>query len=177
MDMTTREKIILGMMCLTMAYGAYQLLPMGSDQDNPITEMKNSIDENRKLSLEMSKKITDWGSSQEGQYMVELAAADWTKDPFVQSIKPLKSKPPAQTDKFQASSAVKTESSFPKMAYTGFMQVGSIKIAIIDGIEYSEGDALGTTDYYVSRITAREVIIAKIKGSETIHLPLQETNQ
>jgi hypothetical protein len=60
------------------------------------------------------------------------------------------------------------------LSYTGFLEVGPQKLAIINGLEYAQGEALGATGYYVRSISARYVMVGKVNGSDTIRLPLQE---
>jgi hypothetical protein len=62
----------------------------------------------------------------------------------------------------------------PQYTYTGFLQVGETKLAIINGMEYTQGEALGSAGHYVQNISARRVTIGQVRGADTLHLPLRE---
>ena len=169
--MTTREKVIVGLMCATIAFGAYELLSSGSPEKKSLVVSENPTEELNKLVADISKKIAAKNSNKDNQYIIELATDNWTKDPFIQSLKPLTDKLVSETEKQESPVNMETPIG---MVYSGFLEVGNVKLAIIDGIEYAEGDALETTGFYVQSITSRYVIIARIDGSETVRLHLRE---
>ena len=169
--MTTREKIIVGLMCVTIAYGAYELLANGSPKKKPQIPATNSSSELQNLVTDISKQLSGKKGDRGRQYLTELETGNWPKDPFIHSIDPLKKtfdqpkedlKPTAQAQ------------DLPKLSYSGFLEVGPQKLAIINGLEYAKGEALGATGYYVRSISARHVMVGKVNGSDSIRLPLLE---
>ena len=61
------------------------------------------------------------------------------------------------------------------VSYTGFMQMGDKKFAIINGIEYTSGDRLEQGDYIVRSITPRQVVIVSTGSSKKKFIfPLEE---
>ena len=171
--MTTREKIIVGVMCLTIFYGAYELLgnkgtdrkkSTGAAQTNPLKELRDFVSG-------VTQKMVKEKMSVEYQYMVEQAGMDWAKDPFIASSTPLKSeltvKKPAPEDAEPSLSA-------PDFNYTGFLQLGDKKLAVINGTEYTTGESLGIQGYYVKRIAPNRVVLGNVDSSEVINLTIQE---
>ncbi len=165
--MTTREKIIVGIMCLTIVYGAYELIFRGSAHtEKTPTAAGSSTGELKSFVSEIAGKLDNEKVSLEYEHMIRQAGADWTKDPFIQSTAPLK-KRLTQSD----STAKKaSKSPGPRYVYSGYMQLGKTKLAIINGMEYAVGEKLPNKTYYVKTISTNKVVIAKVNGKETIQI-------
>jgi hypothetical protein len=169
--MTTREKIIVGIMCLTVLYGAYDLFvyrnkpkyKASTPTSNPIVELKSFVAEvTRKL---VSEKVSD-----QHRYMIEKSGENWTKDPFIPSIEPLR-KQLVRNDTPQKPSVPQSPTGF---IFTGFLKIGDKRFAVINDMEYSVGEQLDPNGLYVKSISPQYVVIGKINGPETIQLPLKE---
>ncbi|MGD9134444.1 MAG: hypothetical protein PVF78_12390, partial [Desulfobacterales bacterium] len=52
------------------------------------------------------------------------------------------------------------------VSYTGFMQMGDKKFAIIDGLEYAAGEELERGGFVVRSITPNQVVIFSTDGSK-----------
>ena len=171
--MTTREKIIVGVMCLTIVYGAYEVIGRsGSRPDAPPTVAGSSIGELKSFVAEISGKLANERISQNHQHMIHQAGADWTKDPFIHSTEPLKKR---LTPNASVKKQVRKRPS-PAYVYSGFMQLGRIRLAIINGMEYAVGEKLPDTSFYVKSISSKRVVIGKVNGSETIQVFITETD-
>lgn len=170
--MTTREKIIVGIMCLTIVYGAYELLmPKGKKPSTSREKADPSVELNAFVT-EVTKKMANTGQGESYRYIVDKAGAEWTKDPFLQSVTPLKKSPTAIATAKQAI----TVRPAPRLVYTGYLQLGGTKIAIINDMEYAVGEKLNSNGLYVKSISAERVIVGKIGSEQTIRLPLTETD-
>lgn len=170
--MTTREKIIVGIMCLTIAYGAYDLLGSRRKQKSisPDT-IPNKIGDLKSFVSDVTGKLAGEKVTQEYQYMIKQAGAQWTKDPFIHSSRPLKKRllPLNVSQKPVKPSA-------PDFDYTGFMQLETTRLAIVNGMEYSEGETLPGKMYYIKSISPQRVIIGKVDSKETIRVSISETD-
>jgi hypothetical protein len=169
--MTKREKIIVGIMCLTVVYGAYDLFVYRKkpryaamrQTANPITELKSFV-------AEVTKKLINERVSSEYSYVISQAGANWTKDPFIASVEPLKKR--KTFEKIPQKETVEpTRSGF---IYTGYLKLGSTKMAVINGLEYSVGESLDVNGLYLKSISPHHVVIGKVHSPETIQLPLKE---
>ena len=58
------------------------------------------------------------------------------------------------------------EASRAGLSYTGFMEMGDKKFAIIDGLEYTAGDELVQGGFKVRSITPRQVVIVSTDRSK-----------
>jgi hypothetical protein len=168
--MTTREKIIVGMMCLTIVYGAYEVVGSRVSKGTISTVQKNPIGELKAFVAEIGSKLNQEQTTKTYAYAIEKAEAAWNKDPFIQSSRPLK-KRLAATPAIQATKSAERRSKF---IYSGFLQLGDTRMAIINGTEYAVGDALPDRSFYVKSIAPSSVVIGKVKDPETIQLPIEE---
>jgi hypothetical protein len=168
--MTTREKIIVGMMCLTVVYGAYELLGSKTAKKRIPPSKENPIGELKTFVAEIGQKLNNERITKEYSHTIDQAGAAWDKDPFILSSSPLKKRPDLSNATRQPESA----GDVPGFAYTGFMQLGNTIMAIIDGTEYTAGEALPDKTFYVKSISPQRVIIGRLEGLGTIQLPIKE---
>lgn len=171
--MTTREKIIVGIMCLTIVYGAYELIFRGRTRPMPASSAAgSSTGDLKSFVAEITGKLANEKVSMDYQHMIRQAGADWTKDPFLQSAASLKKRlsPVGSAPKKPSRSAK------PRYTYSGFMQLGDTKLAIINGIEYAVGEKLPNKAYYVKTISTNRVVLARVNGDETIQVFITETD-
>jgi hypothetical protein len=171
--MTTREKIIVGVMCLTIVYGAYELLSGGSRKPAPsaVPAAVNPTDDLRTLVADLSKNLIENPSDRPVAYLAGKAEDPWGKDPFIDSTAPLKKQLPQAASAQEEAVASAPALSF---AFSGFLQMGATRMAIINGLEYAVGESLGTSGYVVRGITPKQVVIGKLNSSETIVVPLRD---
>ena len=169
--MTKREKIIVGIMCLAVLYGAFDLFVYRKKpRYTPTQQIANPIAELKSFVAEVTKKLVNEKVSAEYSYMISQAGANWTKDPFIPSVEPLKKRQTIEETP-QKEIVAPTRSGF---IYTGYLELGSTKLAVINGLEYSVGESLDANGLYVKSISPHHVVIGKVNGPETIQLPLRE---
>jgi len=171
--MTTREKIIVFIMCVTIVIGAYELIFSG--RTRPVTAPTAagaSSGDLKSFVAEITGKLDNEKVSMDYQHMIRQAGADWNKDPFIQSSTPLKKR--LSTVGSAPKKARKTAA--PRYTYSGFMQLGDTKLAIINGLEYAVGEKLPNKTHYVKTISTNRVVIARVNGDETIQIFLTETD-
>jgi hypothetical protein len=157
-------------MCLTIIYGAFDLTVARKSRKSAPSPVGNTINELKSFVAEIDQKLNSQQIAKEYPYVINQAGIAWEKDPFIRSSKPLQKRLTADS---------KERPSKPKMErtnfnYTGFMQLGTTRMAIINGMEYAEGESLADKTYYVKSITPQRVLISKVHGPETIQLPISE---
>lgn len=172
--MTTREKILVGLMCLAILYGAYELFWTPSTRKVTKQKVTATGEDLRTFAGEVTQKLVKEKLPEEANYRIEKASTSWTKDPFLQTSGPLTDKKPNDAS---ANQAVQTHAEQPDLVYTGYLQLGNKMMAVINGMEYAAGESLGVDDLYVKRISGQSVTIGKIKSEETIQLPLYESTE
>ena len=163
--MLNRERIIIILMIVVVAYGAYSLLlapgnkSSTSGSQGKMTELKNFV-------VDAATSLTSESVSAVDKYIIEQADKAWPDSPFLQTGNLLTSQP------YEAKAEVKMESI--KMAYTGFLQTDTSLLAIVNGMEYETGEQLSEEGYYIKSISPNKVVIGVENNPKTIILPLDE---
>jgi hypothetical protein len=170
--MTSREKIIVGLMLLSVVYGVYAVFFESKGGTQEITTISATKQlENLNAFITKVAEASKAGLSKEDKYIIQLAEAEWKQDPLISAE--LKDRPESEIQKAKKVAPV----SIPDLSisYTGFMQMGDIKFAIINGVEYATGDRLEQGDYILRSITPNRVVIVSTgPGKKRYIFPLEE---
>lgn len=162
--MTTREKIIVGIMLLTVGYGAIELL-LPRTQSGAPTPAAQPL-ENLTTFIAKVADAARAATSETSALIVQKAEAGWKQDPFMEILKP--PAPPAETR-----SPMETARAIPNMVYSGFLEIGPKRLAIINGMEYEAGDRVNPGAFSIKTVLPNKVIMTSSQGE--IVLPLQES--
>lgn len=162
--MTTREKIIVGLMVLAVIYGVYTVffatprnvsIPSGNRELETLNSFVTKVAEKTKTSL-----------SKEQTYILQKARTDWKQDPFVQ-IQPKLTREEAAARQPLVLNR--------KVVYTGFLEMGAKRLAIINGMEYEVGDRLEPAGLIVRTINPTHVVVAAPdKKNKTLSIPMED---
>jgi hypothetical protein len=163
--MTKREKIIVGAMLLTVGYGAIELLlPRGK-----VATVQNPVPGAEALTTFIGKvaDAVKGATSETGSLVIQKAEAGWNQDPFLE----IKKAPEVQPAR-PVQEPVRPP---PNVSYTGFIEIGSKRLAIINGMEYEAGDRLDPGGFIIKSILPNQVIMSSSKAEGTpVVLPLKE---
>jgi hypothetical protein len=108
------------------------------------------------------------GTAEAGAIVIQKAEAAWKQDPFLE-IQKAKATEPKDT-------RPKETARLPNLVYNGFMELGSKRLAIINGQEYETGDKLNPGGFTIKSILPTRVVIVSAQGEGApIVLPLQES--
>jgi hypothetical protein len=157
--MTNREKIIVGLMLLTVAYGIYALFFEGKGKSSTTpTAVVSATRQLEDLNAFITKvaDASKAGLSEDDKYIITRAEAAWKQDPL--TTVELTDRPEDEINR-QKRKIIETTGPQLDVSYTGFMQMGDKKFAIIDGLEYTVGDELEQGGFTVRSITPRQVVI------------------
>jgi hypothetical protein len=167
--MSKREKIILSVMAATVLIGGYLYFGTGASGSRSKVETLSDASAGDFVQKVIQQFRDDTTLARE-LFTIRSAERQWGKDPFVKSGA-LLSDTARQTvqDKPPAGAAGQLN-----LVYTGYIQVGAQRLAIINDMEYAPGDAIDDQGYYVRRIRPHQVEIGKLKASDTIVLKLTE---
>jgi hypothetical protein len=174
-QMTKRERVILVLMCLAVVYGAYALF-FSSPPKGTSKSAGSRSSEINKLITELSVGLTKEGPTATDNYIIEKAESKWVKDPFFDkkiSVVKEKEKVPKVEAEMEAEKEVEV---LPEVtfSYSGYLQMGDRKIAIIDGMEYKTGEEIGPGGFIIRAIYPNRIVVG-IKGKEEeITVPLVE---
>jgi hypothetical protein len=167
-----RQILILGVMFVAVLYGAYELFPAGRKGPAVVDTTKKAADLNAFMG-DITASLTKDTSSPTDAYMIKRAEAGWLRDPFYEPKNDREdaiAKEAAQTQQVQAAAtALKGQ-----FNYTGYVDMGLKKIAIVNGNEYVTGDALDVEGYVLNGIHPTKIVIYSKVTRLTIDIPLQE---
>jgi hypothetical protein len=172
--MTTREKIIVGVMILTVIFGAYTLFFSADTAISPQTTRAEPVADLQKFVIQVAQNLQKTIPTETVTQNLEQASRNWQKDPFLRSVAAL-------TTELERSLPVEEVKEkpvpveTPDLRYSGFLQMGAKRMAIINGMEYEEGEMLPASGYFIRSISPKSVVVGKIGNSKSHVLPLDET--
>ena len=163
--MANREKFIILVMLIVVAYGGYSYFWDSGDK-TIVDSSKQTIAELKKFVVSAATSLSSEYISAADKYIIDQAEKVWPQDPFLQTGALLTSEP------FQAHAEVTVQT--VQISYTGFLKTPDSLIAIINGSEYETGDQINETGYYVKNIFPTKIILGIENNPDTIILPLDE---
>jgi hypothetical protein len=143
-----REIIIIIITILVVLYGAYTLLTGGKKQkdtkeispvgkDNYISRIAGDLMKNPLTLVDA--------------YIVSRAEANWEKSPFWEK---------GSYQEWAGRNDAKTKDDpVSKIIYSGYVDAGKKKMAVINGLEYSVGEKLDIGGYILTKVTASKVVL------------------
>ena len=173
--MSNREKIIVGLMLLTVVYGIYALFFEGKGKSSitPTAAVSATKQlENLNAFITKVAEASRAGLSKEDKYIISRAESAWKQDPL--TTVELTDRPEDEINR-QKKQITQTTGPQLNVSYTGFIQMGDKKFAIIDGLEYTAGDELVQGGFEVRSITPRQVVIVSTDRSKKKFIfPIEE---
>ena len=149
-------------MLLAIVYGGYTFLLSTPGQEG-VVKGDQEQKELKAFIMQVAEK-SKTGLSKSQAYILQKAQTDWKQDPLIQ-IEPRKRE---ERDTRQ----LKLKSN---LQYTGFLEMGDTRLAIINGVEYETGDRLEPDGFVIRSIFPNRVVIAPPGGSKkTVTLPMEE---
>jgi hypothetical protein len=160
--MAKREKILLICATLALVFGALYLLTSAPGtkrpQDGPSARPDADREFLERLNIELQKEAL----SDAENYVLKRSALEWQADPTLG--RPLS--PEVKAEKLDAMAG-------QAFQYTGYVIVGSERIAIINGLEYMVGEHLVSGGYVVRTIEPERVVLEAPGKSAKIFIPFQ----
>jgi hypothetical protein len=163
--MSNREKIIVALMVVSVIFGIYIVFfesPKQTTTVNPAADRELEV-----LNTFITKvaEKTQSGPSKEQAYILNKAQSAWKQDPLVQ----------LEAKKVDVDTGPEPMLD-ARVQYTGFLQMGDTRLAIINGMEYEAGDHLEPGGFIIRRIFPNHVLVAPPgKNKKTMILPMEET--
>ena len=97
-------------------------------------------------------------------YIIKQAEADWQKNPFWERY----------SYKEWAAREGAAGVSASKIIYSGYIDSGKKKLAVINGFEYRVGEQLEMEGYILKGITPSKVLIVNKNTGNEVEIPIQE---
>lgn len=163
--MSKREKIILVLMGIAVLYGAFEYLWPSGQNAGP-EQSRKSTEELNTYVAGIAASLPQASASKTDKYAIASAAAQWTQDPFLQV------RVPEKQDTMQSEETIPAGEI--NLRYTGYIEMGSTRLAIINDREYSPGEELELSGYVLLDVDASSVRIGRKGSNQTVVIPLEE---
>ena len=151
-------------MALSIVYGVYVFFIETPGKKGAVGQ--NSKLESLNKFITHVAELTKESLSEIDSYIIEKAPQQWAKDPLLSSDSEFQFK--AENTEGDVS-ALRVN-----IKYTGFLSMGAKNFAILNGLEYEEGEELKKGGFIVHKIYPERVIIVTKGKQEEITIPLEE---
>lgn len=157
-----REKTIITLAVLAALYAGGQFLFSGKSQDADRSGVEEKPAE--EFMMEVAQSLAVNRLTETEKTILEKAEAPWPSQPFVQTGSPseARSDTPSETSGAAAGS----------FSYTGCIEAGNRRLAIINGTEYEVGDQVADSLLTVRGISFEQVTLENGEGTRYM-VPLQ----
>ena len=157
-----RQIIILVIAALFVLYVTYDYLILGP-AGKEVKTGTNSAEINTFVNNLQNDLIKDITAGVD-VYIIGRAEADWQKNPFWER----------HSYKEWAAREGAAGISASKIIYSGYVDSGKKKLAVINGLEYRIGEQLEMEGYILKGITPSKVLIVNKNTGNEVEVPIQE---
>jgi hypothetical protein len=169
-NLETRQKVILGIMVIAILYVAVDfLIPKKKDS---AMNLKQKQEELNTFMATMTATLGKNAPQNLGLLIFSRAEKEWPQDPFLDEK--------SHRSWIQARTMMKEKEKDTNVApkieftYTGFIEVGGKRMAIVNGNEYKEGEALDIKGYVLTSVSPTSVVIVNRATRAEQKVSLQE---
>ena len=156
-----RQIIILAVAALCVLYAVYELFIAGpAAKKTPAGAGSAPVET---FVAEMSAELMQQKMVGVDAYIAKNAEIEWGKNPFWEK---------AAYREFVGKDTVSADAA--KFLYSGYVDTGRKKMAIINGWKYEAGESLDIEGYVVKNINPSRVVIVKRGTGEELYVPIQE---
>jgi hypothetical protein len=162
MELKKREKIILSITGAFILFAVYYFFFYGPSTPTVAVKGSSSAD-SAKMMTELATNLKKDDTTEPDAYVIARAESNWEADPFFKGVLVSAKDKPAGAAKG------------PEIVYSGYVDLGVKRIAVINGNPYEIGDKLEITGaYYLKQIDSTRVVIVDREQSTNITIPLKE---
>ena len=161
----TREIIILAIAALGVLYVGYVYLI------EPAINKAKTSDQKQEISTLPSSSKNDLVKDAEAkvdEHIIVSAKVNWKKNPF------LDRNSNAYKEWAAIQRAAAGNGATAKIIYSGYVDAGKMKIAIINGLEYKAGEQLEMEGYVLKQVTPSQVLMVNENTGSEVEIPIQE---
>jgi len=158
-----RQIIILVIAALFVLYAAYEYLVSGP-AGKKVKAGANSAETNTFVTELQGNLIKDIAAGVD-TYIIGRAEAEWQKNPFWER---------GSYKEWAAREGAAGGGASSKIIYSGYVDSGKKKMAVINGFEYREGEKLEMEGYVLRNITPSKILIFNNNTGNEIEISIQE---
>jgi type II secretory pathway component PulC len=161
-----RQIIILGLTAIVILYAVVDFL-MPNRRDTSAYMQQQTEDLNSFITTLTAGMGKDTSKNLR-PLIFSRAEREWTRDPFLDET--------SYKSWVQVKVPIKEEAAAPKIefVYAGYLEVDRKRIAIINGVEYTEGEALDIKGFVLKSVSPTRVVIENRGTRALLNVPLQE---
>jgi type II secretory pathway component PulC len=161
-----RQMIILAVMVIAILYGAYELF-LTKKKGPPVDLAQKTAD----LKTFVTGLTTGIGTEKDVTALIfSRAEKEWTQDPFLDT----KSQLAWNQSRGAAQAAAGVGDKKIEFVYSGYLASGKRSMAVINGMEYREGEALDTAGFVLRSANPARVVIENRGTGATLNIPMQD---
>lgn len=176
--MAKRETILVIAMILGVVYGAWELFLADRVAQHrgkpPPTAVQPDL---TAFVTETAAKILPTDAEKGLEFAMALATDDGFGSPFLDSVPELfDSRQDIRAEQEEIPEETKPpEAVFAEdMIYSGFLELGTMRFAIINGIEYQAGETIESEDFELAEIQPNRVVMVRRHDGQRVVLPLND---
>ena len=151
---------------LAIVYGAYTLF-LESPHKRSTVDTGINKGELNKMIADVVENLSKEGMDKADAYIIARAEAEWKSDPFYKTVV-------RESRTARGRKAVPVKLKKVTLTYSGYVEMGDKRVAVIDGIEYETGEELDVAGYIIERIEPLEVVIGHKKKPGTFTVSVVE---
>jgi hypothetical protein len=162
-----RQMIILGLTAIVILYAAVDFL-MPKRRETAV-DIRQQTEELNSFITTLAAGMGKDTSKNLLPLIFSRADKEWTKDPFLDAT--------SYKSWVQVKAPIKEGgTAAPKIefVYAGYLEVDKKRIAIINGVEYTEGEALDIKGFVLKTVSPTKVVIENRGTRALLNVPLQE---
>jgi hypothetical protein len=156
----TREIIILVVAVLLVLYAGFDYLIIG-----PAGKKVKSSADSVKIETFTSEITSDLNKnklSDFDKYVIRRAGIDNGNNPFL------------KRDAYKVWAARDNKGGASKIIYSGYVESGRNRMAVLNGLEYRAGEQMVEEGYVLKQITPSKVLIFDKRTGNSLEIPIQE---
>jgi len=163
-----REKIILGVMAIAIILAAFIYLSPQKKSSGSVDTAQKTAELNTYVAG-IAGTLKEDTMKNPGTLILARAEKEWARDPFLSSGDLIKWNEVKARKAKEAAAVTKID-----FVYSGYFEVRGKRMAIINGIEYKEGEALDVKGYMLKSISPEKVVIENRGIGAKLTVPMLE---
>jgi hypothetical protein len=160
-----RQIIIMILLFIVVLYGAYEYLIAAPAKKSAINVNNDAMQINSFVTG-LTNELTKDSATGVDLYIISKAESEWKRNPFIEKS--------AYREYSAKEAAAGGKGSGVKIIYSGFVDAGNKKMAVINGVEYSVGEQLELEGYVLKNITPSKVVLYNKNTGSEVSVPIQE---
>ncbi|MFP4070535.1 MAG: hypothetical protein ACLFTB_00655 [Desulfovibrionales bacterium] len=165
--MTKRETFLVILMVVAVGMGAYTLFFDSSEPSGSSKENQSAVQNFEQTVSTIRQGLEKHDLSRVEEYALKRAQASWQRDPFYDRY---------AGGELETAGGV-SETKKIEFSYTGYIQMDTRRLAIINGREYQAGERLEAEGYAVQSIHPDRVTLVRTGSQEEggrLTVPMEE---